>query len=187
MPRVTELIGKSVITADTGDRLGRIDDLILDCDRAQIEAVFVGVDWRSWLGDGRVLPFSDVHALGRDAVVARGGVELLRMAEWRDAGRPMNLASMALKGKPVLTGDGHQLGTVRDAVVDPDTGRLDQIEIAARDAGHLTTHRSMLTVTPDVRIGNDVIVVPGPGSVEAPAADERGCAIPGDAERADGS
>jgi sporulation protein YlmC with PRC-barrel domain len=78
--RATELVGKAIVSADNGERLGTVADILLD----EKENRIVGLIVRSgWLAKERVLPFSAVQTLGRDAVVARSAGDLIGQKEWR--------------------------------------------------------------------------------------------------------
>jgi sporulation protein YlmC with PRC-barrel domain len=160
VPRMTEIVGKPVLTAETGDRLGRIEDLLLGPDRVRVDAVLVGTDWRSWLGQGRVLLLEDVQVLGEVAIVTKDAAPLAALSEWRDSGHTVHLSSAALKGKRVITNNGNCVGMVKDAIVDTQTGRVEQLEVVEREAGRLKARRSLVPVTPEVRIGDDLVVVP---------------------------
>jgi len=77
MHRAKDLIGKPIVSADTGDRLGVVADVLLD------EHQVAGLVVRSgWLGRERVLPFETVRSLGGDAVIARSSADLVAPREW---------------------------------------------------------------------------------------------------------
>jgi uncharacterized protein YrrD len=77
--RATELIGKPIVSGDTGQKLGTVADLLLDDHGNEILGLIVrhGVFKRE-----DVLPASSVQSLGRDAVVSRSN-ELIGASEWR--------------------------------------------------------------------------------------------------------
>jgi uncharacterized protein YrrD len=79
--RVSELIGKPVLSADGGERLGTVSDLLLQDDTHQLVGIVVthGV-----LRKEQVLPASAVQSFGPDAVVSRSA-ELVGAKEWRDS------------------------------------------------------------------------------------------------------
>jgi uncharacterized protein YrrD len=76
--RATRIIGKPVVSAVTGARLGTVADLLLD-DTGTSVVGFVLRD--GWLDGEKVLLASALQALGRDAVVSRSS-ELIGAKEW---------------------------------------------------------------------------------------------------------
>jgi uncharacterized protein YrrD len=77
--RATELIGKPVIAADTGEKLGSVADLLLDHQQMVGLVVRSGV-----LRTEHVLPSEEVQTFGRDAVVSRSAAALVNRRDWRD-------------------------------------------------------------------------------------------------------
>ena len=77
--RATELIGKPVVSADTGEKLGTVSDLLLDDGGNRL----VGLVLRHGLmKPENVLPAAAVQTLGADAIVSRSG-QLVNGKEWR--------------------------------------------------------------------------------------------------------
>ena len=85
MQRATQLMGRTIVSADSGRRLGTVSDVLLDEDRNRI----VGLVVRSgWLKKERVLPYAAVQTVGRDAVIARSEQELISPADWHGRATP---------------------------------------------------------------------------------------------------
>jgi uncharacterized protein YrrD len=78
--RASDVIGRPVVSADTGRKLGTVGDLLLD--DSGVEVVGFVVRHGRLRGED-VLPASAVHSLGPDAVVSRSD-ELIDGREWRD-------------------------------------------------------------------------------------------------------
>lgn len=77
--RATDLIGKSVVTADTGEKLGTVADLLIDDAGSQLIGLVVKHGFRQ----EDVLPAAAVQTLGRDAVVSRSRSDMIPGREWR--------------------------------------------------------------------------------------------------------
>ena len=78
--RVTDVIGRPVVSADSGRKLGNVSDMLID--DAGTEIVGLVVKHGALRGED-VLPASAIHSLGPDAVVSRTD-ELINGREWRD-------------------------------------------------------------------------------------------------------
>ena len=79
--RVTEILGKPVISADGGERLGSVSDLLLDETSHQLIGVIVS---HGVFKKEEILPAAEVQSFGGDAVVSRSS-ELIAANEWRNA------------------------------------------------------------------------------------------------------
>ena len=80
MTRATDVIGKPVVSADTGRKLGTVGDLLLD----DSGRALVGLVVRHGVLRGEdVLSVDQVQSLGADAVVSRSD-RLITAKEWRE-------------------------------------------------------------------------------------------------------
>ena len=78
--RATDLLGKSVVSSDTGEKLGTVSDLLLDDRGDRLLGLVVK---HGFMKTEDVLPASAVQTLGRDAVVSRSSSDLISGREWR--------------------------------------------------------------------------------------------------------
>jgi uncharacterized protein YrrD len=86
--RATDVIGKPVVAADTGMKLGTVEDLLLDDETIEVRGVLVS---HGFLKRSEILPVGAVQSLGRDAVVSRTS-ELVNPRDWdREHAQPASL------------------------------------------------------------------------------------------------
>ena len=81
--RATHLIGKPVVSAATGERLGTVSDLLLDDAGTSLVGLVLS---HGWLKGEHVLPAESLQTLGTDAVVSRGN-ETIAAKEWQERQR----------------------------------------------------------------------------------------------------
>ncbi|MFJ2768984.1 PRC-barrel domain-containing protein [Streptomyces sp. NPDC087300] len=106
-------LGCPVLSASDASRVGTVAGLVVDPEHASISALrLTGVS-----SGGDVIPWSDVHAVGPDAVV----VEALAAARFTSAAAPEVHNPL---GKRLLTELGDLVGTVRDIAFDPESGAV---------------------------------------------------------------
>jgi uncharacterized protein YrrD len=160
--RLSELVGKPVVSADTGQKLGNVSDVLVDDTQLQLTGLVLG---GGMLGKDHVAPFHDIQTLGADVVIVRTASSVMDGRQWRETGTGAIRAS-SLNGKPVVTASGHRVGAVSDVVVN-DAGAFDGIEVGTSAMGGLRTKRSVVRPSAQLKIGPDVIVIPddspGPG------------------------
>ena len=156
MYRLSEMIGKTVVSVDSGEKLGTISDALLEPGEVRLIGLVVG---HGMLGKEHVLPLEDVQTVGRDTVLARTHEHLIDPRDWR-AREIQATRTSTLRGRPVVSGGGDRLGQVTDLLVDEHTGAFGGLEVETRSLGGLRHHRSILPSSPTPRIGKDAIVVP---------------------------
>lgn len=118
---LSELKGKAVMTINEGEKLGQVEDILIDRDKLQVAAVVIsqGVLLNK---ERKFLPAAEVATWGRDAVlvktrdVFRSETDLPERESWVSAGHK-------LKGLPIVSTSGNRVGQIDDLLVDPE-GRI---------------------------------------------------------------
>jgi uncharacterized protein YrrD len=171
--RLSEMIGKTVVSVESGEKLGTISDALLEPGEVRLMGLVVG---HGLLGKEHVLPLEDVQTVGRDTVLARTHEHLMDPRDWKSRQVDATRTS-SLRGRPVVSGGGERLGQVSDLLVDEQTGEFGGLEVERRSFGGLRHHRSLISADSMPRIGKDAIVVPErtlSTDTEAPLRQERG-------------
>jgi uncharacterized protein YrrD len=166
MQHLRRVVGRTVISIETGNRLGSISDVLLDDGTLRVVGFVVG---GGLLSQEQVLPFGEVKALAGDTVLAMPGATLVGAREWREQGAATVRIS-ALAGRPLITAAGQRLGAVTDLLVDEQTAVVDALEVATSDLGGLRTRRSIVAAT-GARIGPHAVVVPDEAAARAETAE----------------
>lgn len=158
MWKVTQLIGKSILSGNSGEQLGKVADVLLDADSHRVVGLVVagGV-----LRSEQVLPYAEIQTLGTDAVIARSATGLITAKEWH--AQPLAATrTSTLKKLPVLTTSGRAVGDVRDILLD-EKGLVDALEVSG---GGLLRRRSTVSNAPGLTIGSDAVLIPDAVSPE---------------------
>lgn len=129
--RLRETRQREVVDTSNATGVGRVDGAVLQLDPPRVHALRL-----SRTRDGALLSWSDLTAVGPDAVTVPSATVL------REAADPAEAAAAAadrdLLDKPAVSEFGMDLGTVLDAELDPDTGALLSI---VTDRGELDPKR----------------------------------------------
>lgn len=156
MRRTSELIGKAIVSADRGEKMGRVADVLVDPDGGRLAGLVVR---NGLLRREAVLPYEDVNVLGQDAVVARSRDAVTGAAEWRKRAVQAR-RSMGLRNRRVITRAGREVGTISDVYIDEQSGRVDGYEVATQAFAGLVQRHTRLPFSNDLAIGDDAVVVP---------------------------
>ena len=156
MQKASDVVGRAIVSSETGERIGRVADLLIDAGVARVLGLVIG---GGVLKSEQVLPYTDVHTLGGDAVVARTATGVLNPQQWREQGSE-GTRSSTLKHRRVLTTTGRALGEIDDVYVDEATGTIEGFELVGSAFAGLVQRRSMLPQGSGITIGADAVLVP---------------------------
>jgi uncharacterized protein YrrD len=156
MPRGIDVIGKPVITHDTGEQVGKIEDLIVDYNSNQLLGFLV---YRGgWAGGARVLPWSSGITVGPEAVVALSEREIVEAKQ--DFRISVVLEHDAVMGMTVMTTDGRTLGTLVDIVFDAQSGSVRFYELTRGSLAGENSGYSFVPAPVSLKIEGQVVLVP---------------------------
>lgn len=166
MQKVSELIGKPIVSAENGERLGKVSDVLVDAHSQHVVGLVVAT---GLLSSEHVLPYADVQTLGTDAVVARSGSGVVGPKEWHQQAVE-TVRTSTLKHKRVLTTTGRALGDVRDVLLD-EAGEVEGFEVGGSRFGGLLRRRSRVPQARSVTIGADAVLVPDESATDLESED----------------
>lgn len=158
----TTFIALPVVTLDGGDDVAEVKDVVYDADGARL--IGFALNKRGWFRGPmkQVLPWSEVAAVGRDAVMVR---DTNALTERDDA--PTEVAEPATNrnviGNVVLTDEGVELGTVADLIVELDEEATVvgyQLDTPAAPPGRRHHGVVLIPLPEQISVSGDALVVP---------------------------
>jgi uncharacterized protein YrrD len=157
MLKGTDIIGKVVVTYDTGKKIERIRDLIFDQERNQLLGFLVGE--KGLFRDAKVIPLKEVQAIGLDAIVVHSkesvvGVHHIPVIE------EILHHNNVLRGTKILTTAGLNLGELVDLFFDEHSGLVEGYEVSGGVFADAYSGRSFVPAPETLKIGYDVAFVP---------------------------
>ena len=157
MRKGSDVIGKVVVTYDTGRRIERIQDLMFDQESNQILGFLV--QEKGVFRDARVIPLEAVMAIGTDAVVV-GSKESVTPAHKHPEIKAILRHNNTLKGTRILTTDGLDLGVLVDLFFDDHSGAVAGYASSGGLFSDVYSGRSFVPAPKTLKIGRDVAFVP---------------------------
>lgn len=157
MRKGKELIGKTIVALDGGQKLDSVRDLVFDPQAGQLLALLI--DEGGWFRAARVLPFTQIRSIGDDAVVVESHDAIVSASTLERV--PEILADdNTLIGTTLMTTDGKNLGKLADLYFDEQTGRVVGYDVTGGVFADLATGRSFVPAPQTLNIGKDVAFVP---------------------------
>ncbi len=161
-----DMIGKSIVSYDAGEKFDVIKDLIFDQGSNQLLGFLVQEP--GWFKRAQVLQLSDVQAIGADAVIISSQEAIVHgwlkddkaQAEQRPTVSQGLDHTTILKGTRILTMDGRDLGVIVDLYFDETTGRVEGYDVSGGLFADAYSGRSFVPATQTFKMGRDVAFVP---------------------------
>jgi uncharacterized protein YrrD len=157
LKRARDVIGLPIICVQSGKQAGNVKDLLIGAEW-QIEAVLL--ESRRWFSATQCIRWENVIALGDDAITIENEEAIGCLDESREYTSLLN-GDKKVKGMPVLTVNGQQLGIVDDVYLDHDLGKnVVGYELTDGFISDLKDGRKWLPLPESVTVGEDAIIVP---------------------------
>ncbi|MFL1674517.1 PRC-barrel domain-containing protein [Paenibacillus dendritiformis] len=161
--KLLELIGLPVFDIGTGKQVSKVKDICITPDWKITHLQLVSRVRKQDM----LVRWEDVTACGDDAVMITSG-EAVQMKDSASLERAFLSGEAALKGLPVMTSEGSQLGWVADVYFQPNMGnQITGLEISDGLLADLLEGRRQIEGMSRLTWGTDVIVVEESGSASA--------------------
>jgi sporulation protein YlmC with PRC-barrel domain len=185
--RGSDLMGLPVVTM-SGDDIGEVRDVLFDATRGVLLGFTLNKRGRFRGRMAEVLSYTNVMAVGPDAVMVGGAFALTdaidRGFEGSSETAPSNPIGDVLSDR-VLTDSGEEIGSVTDVVIDTNEGTVVGFEIAPMEERKSRNGRKSYLPFHDTRsVSRDTLIVPA-AAIEYIASDFAGFAEAVDRYRAD--
>ncbi len=157
MRKGSDIVGKPIITYDTGEKIGRVRDLIFDQERNYLVALLVQEG--GFMSDARVLPLASIQSIGMDAAIVGRADQIVsarsdpKVAAILDRNNIMN-------GTHIMTVSGQDLGKMVDLYFDEMTGAIEGYEVSGGIFADAYSGRSFVPAVQTLRIGENYAFVP---------------------------
>lgn len=157
MRKGSDVIGKVVVTYDTGKKIERVIDLIFDQERNQLLGFLV--EEKGLFRDAKVIPLKEVQAIGLDAMVVHSKESVVE-AHHSPAIAKILHHNNVLRGTKILTTAGLNLGELVDLFFDEQSGLVEGYEVSGGVFADAYSGRSFVPAPETLKIGYDVAFVP---------------------------
>lgn len=155
--KARDLIGLPVLSVDTGKLEGQVKDLLID-DTWKLRGIVLEI--KHWFSSLRYVEWDDILGCGEDAVTIPN-VSAIQILEDDTLLLAFIAGKQRVKGLPLITVGGHQLGMVEDVYLEPELGKqILGYELSEGFISDLKDGRKWLPMPQTATRGEDAVIVP---------------------------
>jgi uncharacterized protein YrrD len=152
-----DILGKPVVSYDTGERINTVKDLVFDQNDNQLLGLLL--EESGWLSSAKVILLKNVQAIGPHAVIVPSKDSIVNANEIAVLENILKHNNI-LKGTHIMTTDGRDLGKMIDLYFDEKTGSVEGYEVSGGLFADAYSGRSFVPAIQTLKIGEDVAFVP---------------------------
>lgn len=149
------MIGLPVIETKRGKRIGSVADLLFD-EGKKLAGVLLTP--KGMIRKAQYIPMGKILSIGEDAVTVADERAISDLQSDLGLYSVLN-GDQHLKGKPVFTVNGHELGQVEDVYFQEEMGTLIGMELSDGFLSDVMDGRRYLPWSDEMRMGTDAILV----------------------------
>jgi uncharacterized protein YrrD len=157
MRKGSDIVGKPIVAYDTGEKIGRVRDLIFDQDRNYLVALLVQEG--GFMSDARVLPLLAIQSIGMDAAIVGRADNIIPAKSDRQIAAILDRNNI-MSGTNIMTVSGQDLGKMVDLYFDETTGAIEGYEVSGGIFADAYSGRSFVPAVQTLRIGENYAFVP---------------------------
>lgn len=150
-----EFLSLPIVSLSEGQHIGYVKSLVIDAQAKALAALVI--DPKGFFRDQRIIPYAKVVSVGADAITIDKGAYVEKSASLPEI-LSLIKEKLTIIGTRVITQSGKTLGVVEEYYVDPDTGKITQMEISGGKIEGFFSGKAILEAEYVVTIGQDVIV-----------------------------
>jgi uncharacterized protein YrrD len=152
-----EVIGLSVIHLKTGEKLGTVTDLLFDRDQRWRGVV---LQEGGFFKRRKYIRSDNIVSIGKDAVMVDSDQVILPFDRNAEEWISIYNGENKLKGRPLLTAGGYEMGMVENVYFMEEVGTLIGYELSGGLISDLAEGRKVVKTTHPLTWGKDVLIAP---------------------------
>jgi uncharacterized protein YrrD len=157
MRKGSDIIGKPIVAYDTGEKIGRVRDLIFDQERSYLVALLIQEG--GFMSDARVIPLTAIQSIGMDAAIVSRADNIILAKSDPNVAKILDRNNI-MNGTHIMTVSGQDLGKMVDLYFDETSGVIEGYEVSGGIFADAYSGRSFVPAVQTLRIGEDYAFVP---------------------------
>lgn len=152
-----DVLGLPVVAVSSGKEVGVVRDLLFDNSQRLLGIL---VESKGWIGKRRCIPAGRVTSFGSDAVTIHSEDASEPLKSEHDEAVGVCSGKRQLRGLPVMTATGRELGRLQNVYFLEEMGTLVGYELTDGFLNDLREGRQTLRTTERLTWGDDALIVP---------------------------
>lgn len=144
-----------IISLQEGQQIGYVKSIILNAAAKSLAAIVV--DPKGFFKDQRIIPYSRVVSVGDDAITIDKESHVEKSSNIPEL-FDLVKEKLTIIGTKIVTETGKTLGTADEYYVDPETGKITQVELSGGKLEGFLSGKALISADYIVTIGHDVII-----------------------------
>jgi uncharacterized protein YrrD len=153
--RAVDILGAQVMNVSSGEIVGRVHDLLFDRE-GRLKGLLL--EKKYWFGKVPYLPVSELLSIGEDLVTIETEPHLTNESV-EDTWVHLVNGDQSMRGVPVITSNGQQLGVLEDVYFQEEVGTIIGYELSDGFFSDLMEGRRIIKKPSKLFIGKDAFVV----------------------------
>lgn len=154
--KATQIIGLDIISLATGSKVETVTDVLYDPAKQQVVGLLV--DQGGWFSEARIILISQVHSIGKDAVIIPNELVIKTDSQVPERVSVIANSEQTLVKDNVVTEQGLKLGRVSDLIFEFPGGQVVELEVSQGTIGNLASGKKTVKTRDIVTVGENLIV-----------------------------
>lgn len=151
-----DLLGKTIVSYETGEKIDRVKDIVFDPNTNRLLALVVREG--NWFSQTLIVLFQDIRAIGANAVIINSRSAIIPANQVAQVQQVLAQPNI-LRGTQILTTDGHDLGKIVDLYVDEETGMIEGYDVSGSSFANTFSGHSFIPAPQTLKVGQQVAFV----------------------------
>lgn len=144
-----------IISLQEGQQIGYVKSIVLNAAAKSLAAIVV--DPKGFFKDQRIIPYSRVVSVGDDAITIDKESHVEKSSNIPEL-FDLVKEKLTIIGTKIVTETGKTLGTADEYYVDPETGKITQVELSGGKLEGFLSGKALISADYIMTIGQDVII-----------------------------
>jgi uncharacterized protein YrrD len=144
-----------IVSLSEGQHIGYVKSLVVDSQTKSLAALII--DPKGFFKDQRIIPYAKVVSVGDDAITIDKGAYVEKSTSLPEI-LTLIKEKLSVIGTRVITQNGKTLGVVEEYYINPESGKITQIELSGGKIEGFLNGKALLDASYITTIGQDVIV-----------------------------
>lgn len=152
----TSVCGQSVFDVNTGNELGRIEDLFIN---KEGQVIGFQLDQKGFLHGDCFIPIEAITGFGQDGLMMRDKKQLCQLVKAGQDVYPLKQGKNRISGKAIMTEEGEKLGLLEDVYFLEEVGTIVGYEVTEGLLADIKEGKKVIKAKEPLTIGKDILVI----------------------------